>query len=159
MNADDHGRWQPVDNVGIYFDYVPPDANVARFADGPKDGEQLYIKDIGKPISFYDGIPDEIPIGTFTYENIRGTNIYIPEGNSDRCIRVSIGVSDIDVLYDAQNGAQIFSEVSRLMDDTFREVLNEKGWEWNLTRLVKETVSDCVKTMRKICKRLYYVYE
>ena len=142
--------WKPVDNVEKFFMILPDENEVIKFIDGPHDRKEMYTDDISEKIAF----PDGVDMREFTYEKIRGTNIYIPAGNNDRLIWLSCGVSG-EAIYDAP----ILAEADTLMNKKLEEVLRENEWELKPVELIQQILTDCSKTMRKICKRLYYVYE
>ena len=144
--------WKPVDNVEKYFITLPDDNEVIRFIDGPQDRREMYTDDISEKIAF----PEGVDIREFTYEKIRGTNVYIPAGNNDRLIWISCGVSDKAIIY---YGAPTLAEADMLMNEKLEEILRENEWELKPVELIQQILTDCSKTMRKICKRLYYVYE
>ena len=148
MNADDHGRWQPVDNIEIFFEQP----EVIMFVDGPKDGEYLHVKSIKKEAA----LPAVNGSEQFTYINIHD-NVYIPAGNADRVLYLmgGLGSGFGGLLGDGP----MWPELEVLMAQKLCDVLQGKGWGDKRTKVIGESIVPDTTSFRTLCKRVYYVYE
>ena len=149
MNTGDHGRWQPVDNVEIFFEQP----EVIRFVDGPKDGEYLHVKSIK-----IDAAPPAVNgAGQFTYVNIHD-NVYIPAENTDRVLFLMGGLGSGLGGYLVGDGPT-WPGLEVLMAQKLCDVLQEKGWGDKRTKVISESIVPDTTSFRTLCKRVYYVYE